>query len=261
MATEKVSKRRSRGSLKSNSVNAKVTKFDTAVLRYVKRSNPSQHQLVSFVQNEWLKKTKSFLPASTAAKVAKRFAHLQSTMSVKGTRKQKQQRAGQRGGSQPTAGQRGGSQPLAFSPVSDAFGPGSLAAQPLRLPVDNSTNPHFGAASPISYYSIAQDRGVPADGWAGYGPKAGMGDNKVSRHRSRTRKQRGGAALSLPGSVPMSTAELGINTTFGVQNPPYSTGNPVVPGFRQMYTPLAGGINNSYAQITSALPLVWKTTN
>lgn len=245
MATEKVSKRRSRGSLKSNSVNAKVTKFDTAVLRYVKRSNPSQHQLVSFVQNEWLKKTKSFLPASTAAKVAKRFVHLQSTMSVKGTRKQKKQ--------------RGGAGPLAFSPVGDAFGPGSLAAQPLRLPVDNSTNPNFAAASPISYYSIAQDRGIPADGWAGYGPKPGMGDNKVSRRRSR--KQRGGAALSLPGSVPMSTAELGINTTFGVQNPAYSTGNPVVPGFRQMYTPLAGGINNSYAQITSALPLVWKTTN
>jgi len=259
MATEKVSKRRSRGSLKSNSVNAKVTKFDTAVLRYVKRSNPSQHQLVSFVQNEWLKKTKSFLPASTAAKVAKRFAHLQSTMSVKGTRKQKQQRGGQRGGSQPTAGQRGGAGPLAFSPVGDAFGPGSLAAQPLRLPVDNSTNPQFGTASPVSYYSIAQDRGIPADGWAGYGPKAGMGDNKVSRRRAR--KQRGGAALSLPGSVPMSTAELGINTVFGVQNPAYSASSPVTPGFRQMYTPLAGGINNSYAQITSALPLVWKTTN
>lgn len=249
MATEKVSKRRSRGSLKSNSVNAKVTKFDTAVLRYVKRSNPSQHQLVSFVQNEWLKKTKSFLPASTAAKVAKRFAHLQSTMSVKGTRKQKQQRARQRGGAGP----------LAFSPVGDAFGPGSLAAQPLRMPVDNSTNPQFGTASPVSYYSIAQDRGIPADGWAGYGPKAGMGDNKVSRRRAR--KQRGGAALSLPGSVPMSTAELGINTVFGVQNPAYSASSPVTPGFRQMYTPLVGGIDNSYAQITSALPMVWKTTN
>jgi len=242
MATEKVKHRR-QGSLKSNSVNAKVTKFDTAVLRFVKRSNPDHQKLVAFVQNEWLKKTKSYLPASTAAKIAKRFAHLQSTMRVKGTRKQKQ---------------RGGAGPLAVSSLDAAFGPGSLAAQTLRMPVDNSTNPQFGASSPVSYFSIAQDRGIPANGWAGYGPKPGMGDNMVSRRR--TRKQRGGAAMSLPGSVPMSTAELGINTVLGVQNPVYAISNPVVPGFRQMYTPLAGQINNSATTITSALPLVWKTT-
>ena len=245
MATEKVSKRRSRGSLKSNSVNAKVTKFDTAVLRYVKRSNPSQQQLVSFVQNEWLKKTRSFLPVSTAAKVAKRFAHLQAGMRVKGTRKQ------QRGGSQPTAGQRGGAGPLAFSPVGDAFGPGSLTPAALKMPAEMT--------NPISYYSIAQDRGIPADGWAGYGPKPGMGDNKVSRRR--TRKQRGGASFSLPGSVPMSTAELGINTVTGASNPRFSTGNPTIPGFDQKFTPLAGGITASATPISSALPLVWKTTN
>jgi hypothetical protein len=243
MATEKVKHRRS-GSLKSNSVNAKVTKFDTAVLRFVKRSNPDQAKLVSFIQNEWLKKTKSYLPASTAAKVAKRFAHLQLTMRVKGTRKQKQ---------------RGGAGPLASSPFDAAFGPGSLAAQPLRMPADNSINPQFGASSPVSYFTIAQDRGIPADGWAGYGPKPGMGDNTVSRRRTR-KHQRGGAALSLPGSVPMSTAELGINTVFGVKNPVFSSGNPVVPGFKQMYTPLNGSVDTSTAQITSALPLVWKTT-
>jgi hypothetical protein len=67
MPTEKVSKKQ-RGSLKSNSVNAKVTKFDTAVLRFVKRSNPSPAKLTAFIQDEWLKKTKSFLPASTAGK-------------------------------------------------------------------------------------------------------------------------------------------------------------------------------------------------
>ena len=234
MTTEKVSKKQ-RGSLKSNSVNAKVTKFDTAVLRYVKRSNPSQQQLVSFVQNEWLKKTRSFLPVSTAAKVAKRFAHLQAGMRVKGTRKQ----------------QRGGAGPLAFSPVGDAFGPGSLTPAALKIPAEMT--------NPISYYSIAQDRGIPADGWAGYGPKPGMGDNKVSRRR--TRKQRGGASFSLPGSVPMSTAELGINTVTGASNPRFSTGNPTIPGFDQKFTPLAGGITASATPISSALPLVWKTTN
>jgi hypothetical protein len=242
MATEKV-RRKSRGSLKSNSVNAKVTKFDTAVLRYVKRSNPSQQQLVSFVQNEWLKKTRSFLPVSTAAKVAKRFAHLQAGMRVKGTRKQ------QRGGSQPTAGQRGGAGPLAFSPVGDAFGPGSLTPAALKMPAEMT--------NPISYYSIAQDRGIPAGGWDGYGPKAGMGDNKVGRTR---RRQRGGAAFSIPGSVPMNLAEMGINTAIGVRNPIMSTGNPTIPGFAPTYVPLKGGIDNSAMQITSQLPLVWKTT-
>ena len=243
MATEKVSRHRRQGSLKSNSVNAKVTKFDTAVLRFVKRSNPTHQKLTAFIQDEWLKKTKSYLPASTAAKVAKRFAHLQATMRVKGTRKQQKQRGGS----------------LSMSPLDAAFGPGSLAPAMLKMPTDVTVSSQFAAASPVSYYTIAQDRGIPVDGWAGYGPKPGMGDNKVSRRRTR-RRQSGGAAITIPGSVPMSTAERGINTAFGVQNPVYSTGNPVVPGFKQMYQPLAGGIDNSAHTITSALPLVWKST-
>jgi len=260
MPTEKVSKKQ-RGSLKSNSVNAKVTKFDTAVLRFVKRSNPSPAKLTAFIQDEWLKKTKSFLPASTAAKIAKRFAHLQASTHVKmgKTRKNKKQNGGA----------------LAFSPVGDAYGPGSLAPVMLKMPADITQSSQFAAASPVSYYTIAQDRGIPADGWAGYGPKPGMGDNKVNRRSSQRRqrggssnrldKQRqsqiGGAAFSLPGSVPMSTAELGINTSLGVTNPRFSTGNPTIPGFNLEYSEMKVPIDNSAQGITSQLPLVWKTTS
>jgi len=244
MATEKV-RRKSRGSLKSNSVNAKVTKFDTAVLRHIRRSNPAPEKLVAFIQDEWLKKTKSYLPATTAKKIAKRFAHLQSSTHVKvGGKTRKQQK------------QRGGG-PLVGAPLTDAFGPGSLAPALLKMPADITQSSQFAAASPVSYFSIAQDRGIPAGGWDGYGPKAGMGDNKVGRTR---RRQRGGAAFSIPGSVPMNLAEMGINTAIGVRNPIMSTGNPVVPGFAPTYVPLKGGIDNSAMQITSQLPLVWKTT-
>jgi len=243
MTTEKASKKH-RGSLKSNSVNAKVTKFDTAVLRFVKRSNPNPAKLTAFIQDEWLKKTKSYLPASTAVKIAKRFAHLQASTHVKMGKKTRKV-------------QKGGA--LAMSPLGDAFGPGSLAPVLLRAPADITQSSQFAAASPVSYYTIAQDRGIPADGWAGYGPKPGMGDNKVSRRRTR-RRQSGGAAFSLPGSVPMSTAELGINTAIGVTNPRFSTGNTTVHGFDLTYTPLKGGIDNSSQSITSQLPLVWKTT-
>jgi hypothetical protein len=249
MPTEKVSKKQ-RGSLKSNSVNAKVTKFDTAVLRFVKRSNPSPAKLTAFIQDEWLKKTKSFLPASTAGKIAKRFAHLQASTHVKmgKTRKNRKQSGGA----------------LAFSPIGDAFGPGSLAPVMLKMPADITQSSQFAAASPVSYYTIAQDRGVPADGWAGYGPKPGMGDNKVGRRRSQRRQRQsqiGGAAFSLPGSVPMSTAELGINTSLGVTNPRFSTGNPTIPGFGLAYSEMKVPIDNSAQGITSQLPLVWKTTS
>ena len=245
MATEKVSKRKSRGSLKSNSVNTKVTKFDTAVLRFFRRTNPSPEKLVAFIQDEWLKKTKSYLPATTAKKIAKRFTHLQTSTHMKmgKTRKNRKQQGGAA---------------LVGSPLTDAFGPGSLAPALLKMPADVTVSSQFAAASPISYYSIAQDRGIPANGWEGYGPKPGMGDNTVSR--SRTRKQRGGAAYSLPGSVPMNLSEMAINTAVGVRNPVMSTGNPVIPGFSPTYVPLKGEIDNSAMRITSALPLVWKTT-
>lgn len=246
MATEKVSKRKSRGSLKSNSVNTKVTKFDTAVLRFLRRTNPTPEKLVAFIQDEWLNKTKSYLPASTAKKIAKRFSHLQTSMHVKMGSKTRKNRK-----------QQGGAA-LLGSPLTDAFGPGSLTPALLKMPADVTVSSQFAASSPISYYSIAQDRGIPANGWEGYGPKPGMGDNTVSR--SRSRKQRGGAAYSLPGSVPMNLSEMGINTALGVRNPVYSTGNPVVPGFAPTYTPLKGEIDNSAMRITSALPLVWKTT-
>jgi hypothetical protein len=244
MATEKV-RRKSRGSLKSNSVNAKVTKFDTAVLRHIRRSNPAPEKLVAFIQDEWLKKTKSYLPATTAKKIAKRFAHLQTSTHVKvggKTRKQKKQRGGAA---------------LVGAPLTDTFGPGSLAPTLLKMPADITQSSQFAASSPVSYFSIAQDRGIPAGGWEGYGPKPGMGDNTVARSR---RRQRGGAAFSIPGSVPMNLAEMGINTSIGVRNPIMSTGNPVIPGFSQTYVPLKGTIDNSAAQITGQLPLVWKTT-
>ena len=245
MTTEKVSKKQ-RGSLKSNSVNAKVTKFDTAVLRFVKRSNPSPAKLTAFIQDEWLKKTKSYLPASTATKIAKRFAHLQASTHVKT-------------GGKTRKAQKGGAA-LAFSPLGETFGPGSLAPVMLKMPADITQSSQFAAASPVSYYTIAQDRGIPADGWAGYGPKPGMGDNKVSRRRTQ-RRQRGGAAFSLPGSVPMSTAELGIHTAIGVTNPRFSTGNPTIPGFNLAYNEMKVPIDNSAQGITSQLPLVWKTTS
>ena len=244
MATEKV-RRKSRGSLKSNSVNAKVTKFDTAVLRHIRRSNPAPEKLVAFIQDEWLKKTKSYLPATTAKKIAKRFNHLQSSTHVKVGGKTRKQRGG-------------GCAPLVGAPLTDAFGPGSLAPALLKMPADITQSSQFAAASPVSYFSIAQDRGIPAGGWDGYGPKAGMGDNKVGRTR---RRQRGGAAFSIPGSVPMNLAEMGINTAIGVRNPIMSTGNPVNPGFAPTYVPLKGGIDNSAMQITSQLPLVWKMNN
>jgi len=240
MATEKVSKRKSRGSLKSNSVNTKVTKFDTAVLRFLRRTNPTPEKLVAFIQDEWLNKTKSYLPASTAKKIAKRFAHLQMSSKTRKNRKQQ------------------GGAALVGSPLTDAFGPGSLTPALLKMPADVTVSSQFAASSPVSYYSIAQDRGIPANGWEGYGPKPGMGDNTVSR--SRTRKQRGGAAYSLPGSVPMNLSEMGINTALGVRNPVFSTGNPVIPGFAQTYVPLKGELDNSAMRITSALPLVWKPT-
>lgn len=243
MATEKI-RRKSRGSLKSNSVNAKVTKFDTAVLRHIRRSNPAPEKLVAFIQDEWLKKTKSYLPATTAKKIAKRFAHLQTSTHVKvgaKTRKQKQ---------------RGGAA-LMGAPLTDTFGPGSLAPTLLKMPADITQSSQFAAASPVSYFSIAQDRGIPAGGWEGYGPKPGMGDNTVARTR---RRQRGGAAFTIPGSVPMNLAEMGINTSIGIINPKISTGNPTIPGFVQTYVPLKGDIDNSAMQITSQLPLVWKTT-
>ena len=245
MTTEKVSKKH-RGSLKSNSVNAKVTKFDTAVLRYVKRSNPSPAKLTAFIQDEWLKKTKSYLPASTAAKIAKRFAHLQASTHVKMGRKTRK-------------AQKGGGDKLAFSPLESAYGPGSLAPVMLKMPADITVSSQFAAASPVGNFSIAQDRGIPADGWAGFGPKPGMGDNKANRRRSQ-RRQRGGAALSLNGSVPMSTAELGINTAIGVTNPRFSTGNPTIPAFGYAYSPLTTPLDNSSQRITGQLPLVWKTT-
>ena len=245
MTTEKVSKKH-RGSLKSNSVNAKVTKFDTAVLRYVKRSNPSPAKLTAFIQDEWLKKTKSYLPASTAAKIAKRFAHLQASTHVKMGRKTRK-------------AQKGGGDKLAFSPLGSAYGPGSLAPVMLKMPADITVSSQFAAASPVEYFSIAQDRGIPADGWAGYGPKPGMGDNKVNRRRSQ-RRQRGGAAYSLPGSVPMNISELGINTTLGVKNPGYASSNPTMPAFGYAYSPLTTPLDNSSQRITGQLPLVWNTT-
>ena len=244
MATEKV-RHKSRGSLKSNSVNAKVTKFDTAVLRHIRRSNPAPEKLVAFIQDEWLKKTKSYLPTTTAKKIAKRFSHLQTSTHVKvGSKTRKKQRGG--------AG-------LVGSPLTDAFGPGGLAPVLLKMPADITQSSQFAASSPVSYYSIAQDRGIPVGGWDGYGPKPGMGDNTVSR--SRTRKQRGGAAFSLPGSVPMNLSQMGINTSLGMRNPVMSTGNPVIPAFTQTYVPLKGGIDNEAMVIKSQLPLVWKTTS
>jgi hypothetical protein len=125
------------------------------------------------------------------------------------------------------------------------------------MPADITQSSQFAAASPVSYFSIAQDRGIPAGGWEGYGPKPGMGDNTVARTR---RRQRGGAAFTIPGSVPMNLAEMGINTSIGIINPKISTGNPTIPGFVQTYVPLKGDIDNSAMQITSQLPLVWKTT-
>jgi hypothetical protein len=245
MATEKI-RRKSRGSLKSNSVNAKVTKFDTAVLRHIRRSNPAPEKLVAFIQDEWLKKTKSYLPATTAKKIAKRFAHLQTSTHVKvGGKTRKQQK------------QRGGAA-LVGAPLTDTFGPGGLAPVLLKMPADITQSSQFAAASPVSYFNIAQDRGIPAGGWEGYGPKPGMGDNTVARSR---RRQRGGAAFSIPGSVPMNLAEMGINTSIGIINPKMSTSNPVIPGFVQTYVPLKGDIDNSAMQITGQLPLVWKTTS
>ena len=245
MTTEKVSKKH-RGSLKSNSVNVKVTKFDTAVLRYVKRSNPSPAKLTAFIQDEWLKKTKSYLPASTAAKIAKRFAHLQASTHVKMGRKTRK-------------AQKGGGGMLASCPLESAYGPGSLAPVMLKMPADITVSSQFAAASPVGNFSIAQDRGIPADGWADYGPKPGMGDNKTNRRRSQ-RRQRGGAANGFPSSSPMSTAQLGINTSLGVKNPVFSTGNPTIPAFGYAYSPLTTPLDNSSQRITGQLPLVWKTT-
>jgi hypothetical protein len=85
-----------------------------------------------------------------------------------------------------------------------------------------------------------------------------MGDNTVARSRKR---QRGGAAFSLPGSVPMNLSQMGINTSLGMRNPVMSTGNPVIPAFTQTYVPLKGGIDNEAMVIKSQLPLVWKTTS
>jgi len=48
--------------------------------------------------------------------------------------------------------------------------------------------------------------------------------------------------------------------SIGIINPKISTSNPVIPGFVQTYVPLKGDIDNSAMQITSQLPLVWKTT-
>ena len=253
MSTQSQRKKQRSRSLKSSSVNAKVEKFDAAVLRFVKRSKPSEDKLVRFIQDEWLRKTKSVLPAKTAKKIAQRMNHLVVAKHFKMGKTRKQ-----RGGS---------SYALMGAPlVGASLGPGNPAMPVLnRMPTDITTEAAFGAASPVSYFSAAQSRGCGAGEFAAFGPTAGMGSNEVPSssggHTRSRRRQRGGAAFTIPASQPMSVIpQESIRTMTGQMNPIYSTGNPVVPGFKMMYTPLAGNLDDSAERITSALPLVWKTT-
>ena len=175
-------------SLKSSSVNAKVEKFDAAVLRFVK-TKPSEAKLVRFIQDEWLRKTKSVLPAKTAVKIAKKMSHLTAAKHFKMGKTRKQ-----RGG----AGYA-----LMGAPLSaPAMGPGNPAVPVLtRMPTDITTDAMFGSSSPVAYYSAAQARGCGAGEFDGYGPGASMGSNEVPKTR---RRQRGGAAYTIPASQPMS---------------------------------------------------------
>ena len=247
MSTMSKKTRKSR-SLKSSSVNAKVEKFDAAVLRFVK-TKPSEAKLVRFIQDEWLRKTKSVLPTKTAVKIAKKMSHLTAAKHFKMGKTRKQ-----RGG----AGYA-----LMGAPLSaPAMGPGNPAVPVLnRMPTDINTEAMFGSSSPVAYYSAAQARGCGAGEFDGYGPGASMGSNEVPKTRSRSRKQRGGAAYTIPASQPMSVIPQEIiRTTMGQHNPVYSTGNPVIPGFKMTYSPLAGTLDDSAQRITSSLPLVWKQT-
>jgi hypothetical protein len=227
-------------------VNDRVAKFDAAVLNYLKKSHPSESQLVHVVQDEWQKKTKSHLPLSTAKKIAKRLLHVYQSSKVGGKRKTSK-RDSQRGG---------------MAHLTDAYAlPGSPHGTTLlKLPDDNSTSAFFAAGSPVSYYQIAQDRGAGTDAFAGLKPSPMMGSNAVARSRGRTRKQRGGAAFSIPSSVPANIQTLSVNNALGLSSPVSATGNPVVPGFSLMYSPMKTQIDDSAMRVTSALPLVWKTT-
>ena len=251
MSTQSHRKKQRSRSLKSSSVNAKVEKFDAAVLRFVKRSKPSEDKLVRFIQDEWLRKTKSVLPAKTAKKIAQRMSHVVAAKHFKTGGKTRKNRKEQKGG-----------YALMGAPlVGSTLGPGNPAIPVLnRMPTDITTEAAFGAASPVSYFTAAQSRGCGAGEFAAFGPTAGMGSNEVPSAKSR-RRQRGGAAFTIPASQPMSVIpQEAIRTMTGQNNPIYSTANPVVPGFKMMYTPLAGTLDNSAERITTSLPMVWKTT-
>lgn len=247
--TKSVTAKRSKrtGSLKASSVNDRVAKFDAAVLKYLKKSHPSESQLVHVVQDEWQKKTKSHLPHTTAKKIAKRLLNIYQSSKITGGKRKTSKRESQRGG---------------MAPLTDAYAlPGSPHGTTLlKLPDDNSTSAFFAAGSPVSYYQIAQDRGAGTDAFAGLKPGPMMGSNNVARSRGRSRKQRGGAAFSIPSSVPANIQTLSVNNVLGISSPISATGNPVVPGFSQMFNPMKTQIDDSAMRVTSSLPLVWKTT-
>ena len=229
-------KKRNNKTLKASSVSTKITKFDTAVLRFLKKKKPSEAKLVDFVQDEWLKQTKSYLSASTAKKIAKRLMQVHAITHYKPVNSTRKQRGGYA---------------LTGAPLSGFTGPGNPALPVLFSRPADITNASF---NPMPYWSIAQDRGCGSD-FAGVGPGPTMGSNRVSRARSR--RQRGGAAFSIPASQPMNFEMLGANTLIGVRNPVMSVGNPVIPGFTSTYVPLRGFDTPQAEVITKQLPLVW----
>lgn len=270
-STAKRQKRKSSGSIKASSVSARVSKFDEAVIRYIKKNRPSEKELVAFVQDEWQKKTHSYLPATTAKKVAKRFMNVTAV----GKYKTRKTRKGQSGGrdSSISGFQHGGRdssiaalQSGGMAPLDGAHGGLALPGAPLgttllRVPEDVTTSAVFASASPVNYYQIAQDRSAGTDSFAGLKPGPAMGSNQVGGGKTRkNRKQRGGSAFSIPGSVPASVAQLGIGHVLGQQAPVRSSPNPVLPGFKDMYSPLAVSIEDNAARINNQLGLVWKTT-
>jgi hypothetical protein len=261
--------------LKGDSINSRVTKFDTSVLRFMRKIKPTEEKLVQFVRDEWLKATHSYLPATTAKKIAKRLQSVNVTMTTLARRGKTSKK------------QRGGF--LTGAPITAMSMTPGVAATPLltTAPLDILQ----------SAFSIAQDRSCGSDEFAGYGPKPGMGDNRVGRSRSRkqrqrgsnerqrggssatyatvserqrggssatyatvSERQRGGAAFSIPSSVPANIQTMGTNSMIGVQNQITANGNPVVPGFQQLYTPLNGFIDDQAMRINSQLPIVFKVT-
>jgi hypothetical protein len=245
--TAKRSKRKGSGSgsIKSSSVSARVSKFDDAVMKYIKRNRPSEKQLLAFVQDEWQSKTHSHLPTTTAKKVAKRFMNISAVGKFRKTSKTRKQRGG-------------------MASLDSAYGALALPGAPLgttllRVPDDITTSSVFAASSPVSYYQIAQDRSAGTDSYVGLKPGPGMGSNAVSARTRRRGRQGGGGSYSMPSSVAPTLAQSSVGLLLGQQAPIRAAPNPVVPGFESQYTAMKPHISDAH-RIDNQLGLVWKTT-